>query len=420
MTRPALAFRVAFGSDPDATNPPYTDASSFLLAASTKRGRNFERDQIDAGTGSAQLDNGDRRFDPTYTLSPYNPDVVPIVKTQLVATWSGSDYYLLTSYVERWPIEWQGPTWGTSTPTLVDAMGALARAQVSGTFAQELSGTRIANLLAAIGWPASTGAPGYWTLGTSALGTTAVLSPDVPLTALDAGQSLVQAVTITEEQPQAALSLIQEAAQADGGVFFFNGQGRAVFHDRHHRYTVASELTFSDRPTGGEVYYENLVPQYDAERIANEIVASTTISSSTVTVITVDAASQALFWRRTKTFSPALVTESDLQGRAELELLLYSQPQLRFERLMVRPESQDAWATVLALEIGDKVTVKRTPGVKGGTPETITQTCFVESVEHTVTKEDWQVSFSLSPADAWENVWLLGTGALDTTTKLAY
>lgn len=74
---------------------------------------------------------------------------------------------------------------------------------------------------------------------------------------------------------------------------------------------------------------------------------------------------------------------------------------------------------MLGLDVGSKVVVKRTPAGSGIT-QTIQKTCFVESVQHTVTKTDWTVTFQMSPADAYLAVWTLDTSALDQTTTLVY
>lgn len=421
MALPVLTSRVAFGYTPDVPVPAYQDMSSRLLTFSSRRGRNYERGQIDAGTANPKYMNKDRALDPFYTSSPYYPNVVPMTRIQHYATWLGIDYHLHTGFVQRWPIAWDGPTWGTTSPAAVDALGALASADLTGTFPQETTGARIARVLDAISWPASVPAgAGYWTLGGGALGTTTNLGYGTAVTSLDTGQATVQAVTIPTDQPVSALQHIQEIADAEPGVFFFDGQGRAVFHDRRHRYTATTAATFSDNPTGGEIQYEDLQPDLDVAKVVNEVIASTTIAAATVTATAQNTASIQRYWRRTEHLTPPLTSLADLQDRANFELVLSATPSPRFDQVTVRPDGQQtAWPTVLGLDVGSKVVVKRTPAGSGIT-QTIQKTCFVESVQHTVTKTDWTVTFQMSPADAYLAVWTLDTSALDQTTTLVY
>jgi hypothetical protein len=183
-------------------------------------------------------------------------------KIRVSVTYAAVTYYLFTGYVERWPLQWDAPAWGSVTLTAVDGMAALENAVVTGTFAQATTGQRISDVLTAAAWASSTPAAGYWTLDTSALDTTTRLSYGIPTTILDTGMETVQAVTVLPTDDTSALSLIQDAAAAERGVFFLDGQGRAVFQDRRSRYAATSLVTFADSAfSSSRLPYVDLQPE---------------------------------------------------------------------------------------------------------------------------------------------------------------
>jgi hypothetical protein len=418
MNLPTLISRVAFGATPDVALPSYTDVSDCALEFHCRRGRANERAQTDVGTASVVYSNRDRRFDPTFAGSPFSPNVVPMVKMQHAANWSGTEYKLHTGHVENWPLQWESPTWQRTAPSVSDAFAALQIAQVTGSFPQQTTGARVAAVLAAISWPTSAGSAGTgWTLDTSALGTTTLLAPSVPLTNIATGLSVMQAVDVVDSQPRSALDLIQEASAAEPGMFYIAGDGTAVFEDRQARYTRTVAATFSDNPSGSDIQYEDMTPDYDIARVINDVVATTTIGGTPTTALASDSVSVNRFFRRSATINVPLTTLAALQDRANFELTQYAYPFVRFDRMVVRPAGQPtAWPTLLGLELGSKVTITRTPAQ--GT--TIVRTCFVESVEHAVTRDDWTVTMQLSPGEAYTNAWVLDTSALDVNTTLVY
>lgn len=421
MARPTLISRDAFGAYPGTSAPAYTTTTSWLRGLTCKRGRNSERDVVEAGTGTPAYDNSDRRFDPTFTLSPYYPNVLPMVPQQLAASWLSVEYPLHTGFVERWPIRWDSPFGGNVQPTSVDALAVLAQSTVSGSFPSETTGARIDRVLAAVNWPTHVPpGPTPWVLGTGTLDTTTQLASTAPNSNIDTGQQTVQAVVIPADQPVGALEHIQLMAQTEVGVFFIDGRGYAVFHDRARRYLSTSTVTFSDNPAdAGAVWYEDLQPEHDISRVVNDVTVSTTIGASVVAAEAVDHTSRERYFRRSRSLTLPLTTEAALESRASYEVRLYSQPHVRFDQIVLRPESQpSSWPALLGLEISSRVTVRRTPAAD--VPESIVRECFVESIEHTVTPDSWTMSLQLSPTDAWNGAWIVGTATLGVSTKIVY
>lgn len=419
MSLPELVVEVAFRTDPDAAVPEWEDVSEHAMAVTVRRGRQHELDTVQAGTCTVRLDNGDRRFDPTYTHSPYYPNVLPMRKIRVSAVWEGTTYYLFTGYVERWPIEWEAPRWGSVTVTAVDGMALLAQADLAGTFPEELSGARVDRVLAAAFWPESTPAPGYWTLGTSQLDTSTVLSFGIPTSSVDEGQTLVAEETFEEGAGMSALAHIQEVVAAERGVFFIDGEGRAVFQDRFHRYGMSSLVTFTDdlsSLSSSRLKYQDLRPEFDVERVATEVIVTRDGGTPQVA-----SGFGNVKVRRTLPLNLPLVDDAEALARAQYELAARKDARLEFTNLTVLPPAQDAaWPFALSLEISDKVTVERTPGsVAAIVEETIDREVFVEAVTHTGSPGVWSTAYQLSPADLTGQFLVLGTGTLDSAV-LAY
>jgi len=417
-----LRVEIAFASDPGGGNPVYQDVSRRVLACSVKRGRQYELDTIQPSTLTLRLDNGDRALDPTYTGSPYYPNVIPMRPVRVSTVYAGTTYYLFTGYVERWPITWDAPTWGSATLTGIDSMATLAAAQVTGSFAQETTGARISEILTAASWSVAAPVAGasYWVLGTGKLDTTTVLSYNPPTSIIDTGRSLVQAVTLATSSNTSALSHIQSMAGAERGIFFIDGQGRAVFHDRAHRFNTTSAGTFVDATsTPAGIYYHNLLPDLDAARVFNDITVTATPGGTAQNAI--DATSQLHYLRRSMTLSPPLVTNSDALGRATYELALSKDARLRFEQMVLKPQGQEAcWAHALGREISDKILVQRAPATptQYATGQ-INQSCFIESIQHDIKPGEWTTTFQLSPADLYTGWFTLGTAKLGSPANTA-
>lgn len=415
-----LRVEIAFTSDPGGGNPVYQDVSSDVLAVSTKRGRQYELDTIQPSTLTLRLDNGDRAFDPTFTGSPYYPNVLPMRPIRVSAIYAGVTYYLFTGYVERWPITWEAPAWGSATLSGIDGMTTLAAAMVTGSFAQELTGSRISKVLTAAAWATAAPVTGsnYWVLGTGALGTTTVLSYNPPTSVLDTGRSQVQAVTLAATDGTSALAHIQAMADAERGIFFIDGQGRAVFQDRMHRFNTASAGTFVDAAsTPSGIYYHDLQPDLDVARVFNDITVTRTGGTAQNAT---DAESQLQYLRRSMSLTPPLVTDADALNQATYELYQRKDALLRFEQMVLKPQGQDAcWPHALGREISDKIRVQRLPATRYGSSGQINQSCFIESIQHDIKPGEWTTTFQLSPADLYTGWFTLGTAQLGSPANTA-
>lgn len=89
-----------------ATSEDWTDITPFVRSVEIRRGRDHELGQTQAGELGLRLRNTDRRFDPTNDAGPYWPNIKPMRRVRVRATWQSVTYDLFTGFVENW-----GQTW---------------------------------------------------------------------------------------------------------------------------------------------------------------------------------------------------------------------------------------------------------------------------------------------------------------------
>jgi hypothetical protein len=128
-TWPTITVEVAFTTDP-ADTPVWEDISEWVRHFTTTRGRNAELDQFRPGKATIVLANDDRRFDPTYTAGPYWPDVVPMRRIRIRATWAGTTYDLFSGYVDGWQQNYSHPEVAECVVTATDAFSVLANVEL--------------------------------------------------------------------------------------------------------------------------------------------------------------------------------------------------------------------------------------------------------------------------------------------------
>jgi hypothetical protein len=237
------------------------DITPYVRGLSTHRGTSNELQRVEAGTGSILLDNRDGRFTPTNTLSPYYPNIVPMRRFRILATWNAVTYPVFSGYAESWPVTFPQVVDQVVEVQLVDGFTILARAAVSGSFSAQTSGQRVTAILDAIEWPngsqgtiafanlgasanpdfsSSTSQSSYvntsWTPPTSELivvfvSSNALASPNAP-TVSGNGLTWVQIATVVNGTTMDRLTLF--AANALGSTtgattFDFGGQTQQVF-----------------------------------------------------------------------------------------------------------------------------------------------------------------------------------------------
>lgn len=391
-TLPDISVDIAFGTNPFAT-PTWTSVTDYVRAVSFSRGRQYELDRIEAGTGQLLLDNRDRRFDPTNTAGPYYPNILPMRRVRVRATWAAVTHDLFHGYVEAYSQEYPDPSADAVVAVrFVDAFKVLALRKLSASFASALSGARVTAVLDNIGWPAAD-------------------------RSIDVGQTTLQAATLTDV---VVLQHLQDVADTELGTFFVARAGKLNFADRHRGILLAADYpnhTWGD--AGTEFPYKDIAIPEDEGRLWNDITVQRT---GGVAQVVSDAASQGKYGVRTLQRTGLLMTtDTDALDQAHFLLTRFSEPTIRADRIVIDGQSDtNAWPHLLHHDIGDKVRLRRRPPGGGAVLE---QDSFIEGISMAFTPRSGIVTWNLSAVDRQVDYWVMddpNQSLMGETTRMGY
>lgn len=229
-------------------------------------------------------------------------------------------------------------------------------------FAGETADARISRLLGYGGWTAT---PALDTCTTTMLGATDI-------------------------KGKSALTAIRDVATSEGGTFYVAKDGTATYTSRRTRMqTTTSAVTFGDGTS--ETPYIDISFDFDPTYVYNDIQITRTGESP---VAAADATSRSHYGQRSYTAAFGIQSDSETIDAANWLLNNYLAPHTRIRSITVDAlATTGAWAALLPLEIGSRVTVKRRPF--GGV--TITASSFVESIAWNITPTTARCTLELSP-----------------------
>lgn len=264
----------------------------------------------------------------------------------------------------------------------------------------ELPGARITRALDLIGWPASLRdlQDGQTVLGT------AEFADQKALDYLDV-------VTATEQ------GFLSEAHDDSGKVRFQDRAGKLT----DVRSTTAQTF-FSDQTSdlaGTAVHYAKPVLATDDRPAANIV----TVKWMGDEYVAADQPSVDAYGEIPVTVETILEDHEEVVSLADWILTSQSALFTRIKSITLQPSrltgtpADRAWVAALSRQQGDRVRVVHQPA---GTGSTIDQQLYVIGVEHHVQVGiDWETILHLAPAIT-TTYWLLGTGALGSTSRLSY
>lgn len=235
----------------------------------------------------------------------------------------------------------------------------------------DTTGVRVGRVLDLIDWPAG-------------------------LRAIDSGEVLVGPAILAG---RTAWDYLQTLAATEQGRLFFAADGKLTFHqaDRDLTATEAATSQFTFTDDGGTdlgVLVGSLRFTLDDRFVYNE--AQVTREGGT-TVTARDDTSVDTYGPRTWALSGLFRDERQARHVAEAKVARYKDPLSRADAWRVNPEKDPStWGDVLALDIGNRVTLEITPAQTG---TQVVEDNHIEQIEHEITPSAWTVGFRGSPVD---------------------
>lgn len=382
-------------------------------------GRSSELTDFAPGTGPITIDNRDGTFDrdnPDSVLAAY---LTTNRRIRIVATLNGTATTVLDRFVDFWPMD-DDPTFEARaiTVTTTDTLGLLAERDITparpfilddpeygqldsdnlltgaASFAAQLAGARIADILELIGVPDS-------------------------LMDIDDGVTQVVADAPTDK----VVPYLQRLARSELGKLYCPLDNVVTFRDRRADSRIGEHRThqalFSDKPTGTGLPYEFVVVDPGTKSLIKNVV---TRATATKTFTAIDLNSRQQFGALEDRETDLLTADFNvLVGTVEYVVSRYKDGVVRVTAITINwLASPDLFALMLAVDIGWMIRIGRTPRI-GGT--VVLRDCNVESIEHHATAPfQWSTTWGLLEADPTPYFTLNDPvlGKLDSGNQLAF
>ena len=341
----------------------FYDITNRMISASVSRGKNRELDRFNAGTLQVTLNNNDRAFDPTYSLSPFAGSIIP--RREVRVTVDGER--VIETTIDDWNFSYEPGGISRAEIQATDNFTLLAREVLEPvTATPQLTGARFNAVLDQddIAWP-------------------------VEKRNIDTGVSSLGADTIEGN----ALTYLQIVAESGQGLFFIAKNGDLVFRDRLDATpTSTSVTTFND--LGTAIPFTLTAVNYGSELLFNQAI----VTSAAGTATALNERSQLTYGTASYELDTLLSTETQLQNLADFIVQKYGDPEYRFETIQVNLNTVNEThkASCLALEIGDIISITFTPNDIGDPVEQFGQ---IIRIAHNIQTTRHDVSFSVASLD---------------------
>lgn len=364
-----------------------TDITSSAWSASSDRGRSFELDEIQAGRMDVEIRNYDAQFFPnvynvtvdTVLLTDDDDELLTDSDDELLMEggafgadddnikpgtriqWIAEGVTIFDGAAEDWRFGYDAETGHVDCAVSVeDALASLARRfflEWTTTDAQ-LPGARIAAVL-------------------NRSEVDFGVNRDI-----DTGVSTLQDDLVTWGSN--VLNYLQLVAKSDLGRLFASRNNVLTFRDRHSLNTSGVAVAFSDTGAAGTIPFRHIDLDVSSALLYTDV--SVDREGGTQQTAT-DSDAREEYGTR-KLVIPGLLVNSDSQclDIANFLLGIYKVHQLRVNSLTCRLDGLDVEdrVTVLALEIGDVVSVTWTPT---GASSAMERNCVVEGVGHSASHD---------------------------------
>jgi hypothetical protein len=330
----------------------FVDVTSKTREIAITRGKNRDLDRFSAGTLSVTFNNTDRAFDPLFTSSPYNGNIVPRRDVRIKA--DGAEQYV--GKIDDWNIAYDES--GQSIAQLVASDGLTFLAQqvlTAGTATAQTTGARVTAVLdmASVDWPSDKRsiATGASTLGTDTF----------------SGN---------------ALTYLQKVELSEGGLLFIDKQGRVTFKDRLASPTTSSVTVFADDGSG--IPFAPAQVDFGIEQLFNQVTV-TNPSSDTSTAN--NLLSQTRYGILEKDVDTLLSDATQVTDYATFLVARFGEPEYRFAQLSIDMSNLTSGqkTSMFGLDMGSVIQIKFTPN--GVSPQ-IDRFGLVIAIAHDITPDD--------------------------------
>ena len=355
--------------DPDWTlaGTIFVDITEFVQSVSIGRGKSRLLDKFQAGSLEVVLDNTGRQFDPTYTDSPFNGNIVPRREVRV----SVNDEFQFFGVIDDWNLDYRPQGKQTATIIATDGFTKLNNQSLAGGVQSvQSAGDRVNAILddAGVDWPNDR-------------------------RRVDTGATTLGADTITAGAN--ALGYLQLVEQSELGRLFIAKDGFINFQDRTVAPTSDSLVTLADDGSG--IPFQIVSVEYGSELLFNRVNVTSAITEETATAN--DTSSQTEYGIVTLNQDGLLMnTTFQAQQLADFLANKFSEPEFRFRLVDVRLNelSTVQEETILGLEMGDVVQIKFTPGEVG---DPIDRFAEVISISHNILPSEHTVRFGFQTLD---------------------
>jgi hypothetical protein len=320
----------------------YDDVTEDLVAFSIRRGRSNDQAQLLAGSCSFRLRDQSGKYNPANTSSTYYPNVVPFKVVRMQATYDGTTHTLfygfITNITNNANVDSSVTTFQCSD---LFAWLALRKPSISATGSTN-TGAAIGKVLDEVQWPAS-------------------------LRDLDTGDTIDD---FSADGSKTCLSLITNLLNAELGLFYIAGDGKATFKNRNARF---ASLTSSSTISGAS----NPLMKFQSTNSVSTIFNAATVTRSGGAAQTAtNADSINTYGRRDAPGLSTTYVSTDAQALARAALRVVKLKDPKTPAVATLFSSTTTTEPMLARELGDRVTITEP------FQNTSAKQYFIESITH--------------------------------------
>jgi hypothetical protein len=360
MPANAPTLTVAFGIGGSFTNV----SADLLLEVDIRRGRQFQNDFLEAGTAAVILNNQSGAFDPSNTSSPWYGVLIAGMQVRI----TGNATVIFTGFLEDNAVN-QG-IYPTVSLTFVDGLAQIAKAIAPALATSDFSETaalRAARALDLADWPGG---------GSRSLTGTTVMQKT--------------------KQNMSCLEMLEQCANCVGGRFYVSRTGVATLVGIADKFTRPTRLLFSDQGDANSVGYDGLITNPGTDYVYNEAIVFRGPKKAQKTARYTSSVST--YGLKSKKLDAPILNETSAANLALYAARKDSDATVLAEQVDFTAIGIGALATdMLETELNDLVQVKRL--TYDG--RSITINSVVEGLAHSITSDNWRVSYFTSVVDPY-------------------